>query len=195
MKMVNKYIINLLAVTACLFIASSCSNDVSYSDRLNAERHATNAFLAKCKVENELPKDSVFKVGHDAPYYRIDPDGNVYMQVINPGDRKNDAAKDAEPMYFRYTRYNLEDWYSNGNKLVIYESNETDMSSSPATFKYKDYSLPTSAAWGYGLQLPLNYLGAECEVNLIIKSQYGITSEIAYVIPFLYHVRYFHSSI
>ena len=36
---------------------------------------------------------------------------------------------------------------------------------------------------------------AECEVNLIVKSQFGWTSEISYVQPFLYHIRYFHSQI
>ena len=39
------------------------------------------------------------------------------------------------------------------------------------------------------------YLGVECEVNLIIKSQFGFTNEISYVLPFFYHVRYFHSQI
>ena len=55
--------------------------------------------------------------------------------------------------------------------------------------------LPSSAQWGYGLQYPLLFLGVECEVNLIIKSQFGFTNEISYVLPFFYHVRYFHSQI
>ena len=38
-------------------------------------------------------------------------------------------------------------------------------------------------------------LGVESEVNLIIKSQYGWTSEISNVQPFLYHVRYFRNQI
>lgn len=31
----------------------------------------------------------------------------------------------------------------------------------------------------------------ESEVNLVIKSQYGLSSEISQVIPFFYNVRYF----
>lgn len=189
----NKYSCILLLLAAAFFMVS-CSDDVSYSDRLNTERHATNAFLANNRVVNEVPADTVFETGVNAPYYRIDEDGNVYMQVLNAGDRKNDAAKDSEPIYFRYTRYNLEDWYTYGT-LIVYESNETDMQSNPASFKYKDFTIATSSQWGYGLQMPLNFLGTECEVNLIIKSQYGPTGEMANVTPFLYHVRYYHSRI
>jgi len=184
----------MFAVAATLLVTASCSDDVSYSDRLNTERHSVNAFLANYRVENDIPADTVFEVGVKAPYYRIDPDGNVYMQVLNAGDRKNDKPKNYEPFYFRYTRYSLNDWYTYG-QLAAYESNEDDMSISSASFKYKDFTLATSAAWGYGLQLPLNFLGSECEVNVIIKSQYGPTGEIASVTPFLYHVRYYHSKI
>lgn len=189
----KKYL-NIFAMAMCVMAMYSCSNDVSYSDRLNTERHATNAFLANCRVVNDIPADTVFETGSDAPYYKIDPEGNVYMQVINAGDRKNDKAKNSEPIYFRYTRYNLVNWHSSGF-LTVYESNESDMSSQPATFKYKDFSIATSASWGYGIQMPLDLLGAECEVNLIVKSQYGLTGEMAYVQPFLYHIRYFHSRI
>ena len=43
--------------------------------------------------------------------------------------------------------------------------------------------------------MPLQFpsLGLGCEVNLVVKSQYGLTSEIAQVIPFMYNVRYFRA--
>ena len=69
------------------------------------------------------------------------------------------------------------------------------MDAQSCSFTYADYSLPSTSQWGYGLQYPLNFLGVECEVNLVIKSQFGFTSEISYVMPFLYHVRYFRSMI
>lgn len=184
----------MFLMTACIMVMTSCKDDVSYSDRLNTERHAANLFLANNRVVNDIPSDTVFETGVKAPYYRIDPEGNVYMQVIKAGDRKNDKAKNSETIYFRYTRYNLEDWATYGT-LTVYESNETDMSVPSYSFKYKDFSISTSSQWGYGIQLPLEYLGTECEVNLIIKSQYGFTGEIAYVQPYLFHVRYYHSRI
>lgn len=193
MKKNFKPIILLLGLFA-LTLLSACNNDQSYADRLNDERNAVNAYLANHRVVMSVPKDSVFEVGANAPFYRIDPDGNVYMQVLNAGDRKNDRAKVGEPIYFRYSRYNLSTWYAEGS-WTVYSGNENTMDAVSCSFNYSDYKLPTSSQWGYGLQYPLLFLGVECEVNLIIKSQYGFTGEISYVTPFFYHVRYFHSMI
>ncbi|MBO7609610.1 MAG: DUF4827 family protein [Muribaculaceae bacterium] len=191
MKNISHY---LIVAAATLTMLTACSDGESYSDRLNSERNACNAYLAGHKVINEIPSDTVFITGEDAPFYRIESDGQVYMQVVRAGDRKNDRAKDGETIYFRFTRCNLENWYSTG-VLEVNTSNEDDLSQEATYFNYKDFTLPVSSQWGYGIQLPLNYLGVECEVNLVIKSQFGFTSELSYVMPFLYHVRYFHSQI
>ena len=182
----------LLSISLVLFVA--CDDDESYSDRLNIEQKATNAFLATQRVEMDVPADSVFLTGYDAPYYRIDPDGNVYMQVLDAGDRASDKPRDNQTIYFRFTRYNLISWQAN-KAFSVYQTNEADMSAQPTFVQYQNFTLPTSSQWGYGLQLPMTFLGAECEVNLVIKSQYGMTDEISYVQPYLFHVRYFHSQI
>lgn len=179
---------------AALALLTACSDDQSYADRLNEERNAVNAYLANHRVVMSVPEDSIFEVGTDAPFYRIDVDGNVYMQVLNAGDRVNDRAKTSEPIYFRYARYNLSTWYADGTWTMT-SGNENTMDAVSCSFNYADYTLPSSSQWGYGLQYPLLFLGVECEVNLIIKSQYGFTSEISYVTPFFYHVRYYHSMI
>ncbi len=191
-----KKILNTTAILSllALVLLTACNEDQSYADRLNDERNAVNAYLANHRVVMSIPEDSVFEVGPDAPFYRVDADGNVYMQVINAGDRVGDRAKVNEPIYFRYSRYNLSTWYSNG-KLTVTDGNENAMDASACTFNFKDYTLPSSAQWGYGLQYPLLFLGVECEVNMVVKSQYGLTNEISYVTPFLFHVRYFHSQI
>ena len=103
--------LGFLAIVMAIMLAS-CKDTESYSDRLNVERNATNAYLKTQRVVNEVPADSVFEIGKDAPFYRIDPEGNVYMQVLNPGDRVGDRAKPSQTIYFRYTRFNLEEWYS-----------------------------------------------------------------------------------
>lgn len=175
-------------------LLSACNNDQSYADRLNEERSAVNAYLANHRVVMDVPKDSMFEVGEDAPFYRVDVDGNVYMQVLDAGDRAGDRARKGEPIYFRYARYNLATWYADGT-WNVYSGNENTMDAVSCSFNYSDYSLPSSSQWGYGLQYPLIFLGVECEVNLIIKSQYGFTNEISYVTPFFYHVRYYHSMI
>jgi hypothetical protein len=185
---------NVLLGLCCLFVLGSCNDDQSYADRLNEERNAVNAYLANHRVVMSIPEDSVFEVGSDAPFYRVDVDGNVYMQVLNAGDRAGDRVKSGEPIYFRYSRYNLATWYADGTWNMT-SGNENTMDAVSCSFNYGDYTLPSSAQWGYGLQYPLIFLGVECEVNLIIKSQYGFTSELTYVTPFFYHVRYFHSQI
>ena len=177
-----------------LTMLAACNNDQSYADRLNEERNAVNAYLADHRVVMSVPEDSVFEVGETAPFYRLDADGNIYMQVIKAGDRVNDKPKTGEPIYFRYSRYNLSTWYADG-KLTLYSGNENTMDEAACTFNFGDYSLPSSSQWGYGLQYPMLFLGVECEVNLVIKSQFGFSNEISYVMPFLYHVRYFHSQI
>ena len=184
----------LLLALSLLTMLASCNDGESYADRLNDERNAVNAYLANHRVVMSVPEDTVFEVGEYAPFYRIDPDGNVYMQVLKAGDRINDRAKVSEPIYFRYTRYDLAVWYADGTWTPT-SGNESAMDAVPCTFNYSDYTLPSSSQWGYGLQYPLLFLGVECEVNLVIKSQYGFTSEITYVTPFLYHVRYYHSKI
>lgn len=172
---------------------SSCKDSESYADLLNKERHAANAYLAGCRVVNEIPADTVFEVGKDAPYYRIDKEGNVYMQVLKASDRKTDKAKTSEKIYFRYMRYNLSYWYKYGE--MYGEGNENDMKAAPTYFQYGNYTLSISSQWGYGIQLPLSFIGVDSEVNLIIKSQYGWASEISSVTPYLYHVRYFRNQI
>ncbi len=182
----------LVAMVAALAM-TSCKDNESYADLLNKERYATNAYLANCRVVNEIPKDTVFEVGEDAPFYRLGNEGNVYMQVIKAGDRKNDKAKTGEKIYFRYMRYNLYYWYTYNE--MIGSGNEAEMNASPTYFQFGDYTLNISAQWGYGIQMPLNYLGVDSEVNLIIKSQYGWATEISNVQPYLYHVRYFRTQI
>ena len=187
----NCVLLALLALVVC----TSCDDDRSYADRLNEERNAVNAYLANHRVVMSVPEDTVFEVGPNAPFYRLDADGNIYMQVLNAGDRMGDRAKKGEPIYFRYSRYNLINWYVYGVLAASEDGNEKSMSASSTYFNFSDYTLPTSSQWGYGLQYPLLFLGVECEVNLIVKSQYGFTNEISYVTPFLFHVRYFHSQI
>ena len=75
-----KSILFLLAIVLMVGL-NSCKDRESYADLLNTERHATNAYLAGCRVVNEVPSDTVFEVGKDAPYYRLDKEGNVHASA------------------------------------------------------------------------------------------------------------------
>lgn len=176
------------AISAAFLLAfSSCKDSKSYAELLNEETKAVNAFLADQNVILDIPADSIFEYGPDAPFYRIDPDGNVFMQVIEPGDKekvKNDAM-----VFFRFTRYNLNEYALTGSLGSGYGNSE-DVSMGSASFRFNNYTLTTSSQWGSGIQMPLNFLGCNSHVRLVIKSQFGLTSEISQVIPFLYDIRY-----
>ena len=74
-----------LALISLVLLTASCDDSKSYAELLSDERKATNAYLATQKVINEIPADTVFEEGENAPFYRIDEEGNVYMQVISSG--------------------------------------------------------------------------------------------------------------
>ena len=171
------------------FIAafSSCKDSKSYAELLNDETKSINVFLSDQNVILDIPADSVFEYGPDAPYYRIDPEGNVFMQVIEPGD--DEKVKTDAMVFFRFTRYNLSEYAATGS-LGTGSGNAEAVTVGSASFRFNNYTLSTSSQWGSGLQMPLNFLGFNCHVRLVVKSQYGLTSEISQVIPFLYDIRY-----
>ncbi|MCM1021163.1 MAG: DUF4827 domain-containing protein [Muribaculum sp.] len=170
---------------------SSCDDNKSYADRLEEETKYINRYLADQKVIGHKPKDNQFIVGPDAPYYRMDADGLVYMQVISKGNME-DMAEVNDLVYIRFTRYNLAD-YSNG-ELPDGTGNADDVTYSEQ-FRYQNSMSQSTVTWGDGIQVPLEYLGYGCEVNLVIRSQAGRNEDIANVIPYLYNVRYYKSRI
>lgn len=179
-----------LAVMAFATLAfTSCDDNKSYAELLTDENHAVNTFLSDQIVELSIPEDTVFQVGPDAPYYQLDEEGNLYMQVLNAGTKGNRVTDD-QLIYFRFTRYSLSDYAADG-ELGEGWGNANDLSYGSASFRYGNYTLTSSSQWGSGIQTPLTYLPIDCEVNIIIKSQYGLSSEISSVIPFLYNIRYF----
>ena len=194
--MKNKIVAYLIAGIAAVLALGSCSSGVSYAELLRDERKATNKFLAYQRVENEIPADSIFETGPAAPYYRLDEDGNVYMQVVRAGSRDNRPAAQ-QKIYFRFTYYSLFEWEPgiDPEAAGITAGNAGDSQIQSTYFIYGNYDLEASYQWGYGLQMPLKFVGFDSEVNLVIKSQYGFSSEIANVVPYLYTVRYFRSKI
>ncbi len=186
MKISGKLLM-LVASVFCL-AASSCRDTVSYAEQLADERVATNLFLSQKKVINEIPADTIFETGIDAPYYRLDEDGNIYMQVVSNTGKEN-RPKDNDIVYFRYMRYDIISWCDLGddvNKI----GNAVDMVNPATYFVYNNYQVSSSSQYGQGIQFPLQFVGVGSEVNLVIKSQYGFTDEIANVKPYHWNIRY-----
>lgn len=166
----------------------SCSDSESYANLLKEEEKASNWYLAGKKICLTIPKDSIFITGNDAPYYKMDADGYLYMQVINAGDSEN-RPKEGDKVFFRYMRMNIKNLYKNGTES--WTGNAENMEMAPSSFWFQDYKLSDSQQFGLGIQTPLNYLGYNSEVNLVLKSYYGFTAEQASCIPYALNVRYF----
>ena len=180
-----KYISRFLAVAvmaACATI-QSCSDKKSYAELLQDENKAVNVFLADHRVAEALPEGTKFETGDNAPYYPLDDEGNLYMQVVEIGN--GPMAQDDQIVYFRFRRTNLSLY-----PIISWDGNSDNIELGDQSFRYKNTSLQSSVQWGSGVQAPLEYLPLNSLVRLVVKSQYGWTSEIAYVMPFLYEIRY-----
>lgn len=181
----NKTFLSTLTLAASMLALTACSDSESYADLLNKENQSVNNFLADHRVELSIPADTVFETGENAPYYRLDEDGQLYMQVLDAGTKDN-MVKNDEQIYFRYTRYGLESYVDGklpqggGNNLTL----------SPCWFRYGNFQIKGSYQWGQGIQVPLRYLPVDCHVNIIIKSQKGFVDEQTNVLPYLYDITY-----
>lgn len=174
-----------LSLAVILLIGvSSCEEGKSYSELLNEENKAVNWYLAQNRVINEVPSDSIFEVGSEAPFYRMNSDGSVYMRVINTGDMENRPVK-GQTVYFRFTRQNIKLLYEGVDSE---EGNNDDMSSALGGLSiiYGNQILPSTTEWGEGIQVPLDYLGYDCEVDLIVKSTEGRSGDISQCLPYIY---------
>lgn len=169
---------------------TSCDEQKSYAELLDEENKAVDKFLATQTVITTIPADSVFIVGEDAPYYQLDEDGYVYMQVLMNGDEG--MARYNEVIFYRYSRINLLTWAEGGEQLP--SGNDNDLSN-PYSFNFENDATTTSSQYGSGIQLPLNYLQMPCKVNVIIKSKFGSLNDLTSVTPYLYTVRYYRSNI
>ncbi len=195
MKINKRKIVKSVILTFAVILISglgACSKSRSYSELLREEERAVNVFLATQKVINQVPEDSIsFITGKDAPFYRLDDDGYLYMQVINKGDmsKRVDAG---DVVYFRFNRLNLKavylgydtEWDGQMNYL-----SDTGLTSS--NFVYKNNYLTSSQYFGQGIQWPLKFFGYGCEVNLVLQSYYGFQDDQTSCNPYLINVKYY----
>ncbi|MDE6264190.1 MAG: DUF4827 domain-containing protein [Paramuribaculum sp.] len=187
-------IVNTLIAAVALIACSamqSCSDRKSYAQMLEDENKAVNLFLADQKVIGYIADNKDFITGKDAPFYQLDPEGNLYMQVIEKGD--GPMVSDNQVVYFRFTRYNINYYTSEGG--MTSEGNSETIEYGDQSFRYGNTSLESSTQWGTGIQVPLSVLPLNSHVKLVVKSQLGWYSEISYVTPFLYDIRYFPGKI
>lgn len=178
-----------IAAVLALTTLPSCDHTQSYSELLREEEKAVNAFLAQRQVALNIPADSIsFEMGENAPFYKLDEDGYVYMQVIDKGDM-NARVQPEDVVYFRFSRQNINMIYQ-GQEAPV-EGNASDVTYGSTYFLYKNTTLTNSTQWGTGIQMPLRFFGYGCEVNLVLKSYYGFAADQTYCIPYIINLKYF----
>lgn len=189
-----KIILNKILLSFCICMASifmlGCNKTESYTELLRSEQRAVNSYLAQHRVEVEVPADSIFVYGSDAPYYRMDEDGTIYMQVVNPGDL-NDRPENGDRVYFRFRRMNLKDLYEYGSASWEGNMNNLDQIVNSTSFILGNKIYPTTTQFGTGMQVPMNYLGYYSEVNLILKSYSGFPDDQTACIPYVLNIKYY----
>ena len=184
----NTKIVMASVLTGIMLAMSSCEETKSYSELLTEEEHAVNWYLAQHIVSLEIPQNGDFEVGEDAPYYKMDKDGYVYMQVINKGS-ETDRPEKGDLVYFRFMRLNLKNYQSSGSE--VWEGNSEDLNFTSSSLVYGNNVLTSTTQYGEGIQVPLEYLGYDSEVNLIVKSPEGFTEDASSCLPYVYNIRYF----
>ena len=175
-----------------LVLTTGCTKSQSYSELLRDEEQAVNWFLAGYNVELELPENpkdllTFSEMGENAPFYKLDPEGYVYMQVVRADF--DDMVDEGDLVYFRYSRESILDMYKDLDPESM--GNSENLPNGSTSFIYKNTYLQSSTTWGTGIQMPLKYVGYNSEVNLILKSYYGFADEQSYCIPFYMNIRYF----
>lgn len=194
----HKTIFKIAMVTA-LLVATGCSKSQSYSELLREEEQACNWYLAQYNIALELPedykdlitmhtlKDDGTPYGEDAPFYKLDEEGYVYMQVVSADYSQMVAEGDL--VYFRYVQESIKDMYEGITPTP--EGNGDYLPNGSTNFVYKNTYLTSTSAWGTGIQMPLQYVGYNSEVNLVLKSYYGFTDRQTYCIPYIINLKYF----
>lgn len=170
-------------------LLGSCEDSKSYSELLTDEEHAVNWYLAQNTVALDIPADGKFITGKDAPFYKMDEDGYVYMRVIEKGS-DTDKPVIGDRVYFRFMRMDLKTYQASG--VESWDGNAIDFDQSNSTsLIYGNTVLTSTTQYGEGIQVPLKYLGYNSEVCLIVKSPQGFTTDASQCIPYIYKMRYF----
>lgn len=159
-------------------------NPITSEDLRNRENRAIKKYISQFRVIDAVPDVKDIQTGSDAPYYELDVDGKIYMQVLKIGN--GSVPEYGDKIYFRFDRYNLIYFLEHGH-LGDPSGNISDISLSATSFILND----VDSQWGSAIQMPMLLgLPLGSEVYLVVASDLGFTNEIANITPFLYKVMY-----
>lgn len=163
---------------------------ITAADYQKREQKAMKNYLRRFDVVEQVPRPDEIIEGPVAPYYRLDAEGTVYMQVVRKGSAP--AATEGERIYFRFNRYDLLRYMADGAMPPPF-GNWSDIEPAQTSFVVGSDD-EADAMYGKAIQMPLLLgLAADSEVNLVVASSAGFADASATYTPYLYSVRYYLS--
>ena len=170
-----------MAIISCISI--SCKQPKSLQELLQEERKAIDRFIAMNDfvILKDYPKGGVF---NENEYFRT-TDG-LFFQVVDSGNGKR--AQFIDDISVRFDYYQFVKDYAQGDTAkyylpfydpfyFVYGIQQT----------YTSYYSPVCQAW----VIPLEYVGEEAVLNLIVPSSLGSTSDNNSITPVFYrNLRY-----
>ncbi len=184
-------IIALTCFITLLILLAGCNHDVSYAERVNAEKDRISEFIDQQNVEvlNTYPSNGVFG---ENQYYK-DNDSGVYFHVVDSGNGKRAAYR--SEVYFRFSEVTT---------LPIADSESLDLWGSnpglqPLSFIYgvtstytDSYSSgPSNYYLSQGVTIPLQYVGENAIVDMIVPFKSGSANQSSYFSTLFYkRLRY-----
>ncbi len=176
MKQTYKITLFFLSILSVMIAGSACNSQKTTQELLKEEKVAIQRFIDKNKfiILSEYPENGVFK---DKEFYKTAE--GLYIHVIDSGNGKRARyLKDEIQVRFEGMYHFKSDPDS---ALYKYDS----PSSAPYSFIYGN-----SASYGtYGCNgwaIPLQYVGEEAVVSLIVPSKLGYSDDYSYIRPVYY---------
>ncbi len=154
---------------------------ITEDDMIQREQKAMSKYIKRFEVIDHLPPLTDIQPSSVSPFYKLDEEGTVYMQVVKLGE--GPAVSAGETISFRYLKFDLLCFYDD-NKLPAGSGNLNSGEPYEMTFG-------NTYTYGTGLQLPLKYgLPLGSEVNLVVSSSAGPSFDASAHIPYLYNLKY-----
>lgn len=147
---------------------TSCGSDDEPSV-ISKNDDAFNYFLNQQKVVKTLPAN--LETGATAPYYQIDDNGYIFMQVLS---NEGSMAYQNQKIGFEHKSYSLLTYYE--TKQWPAPTSQSNRDNTPFLYDQQKLNL---------IQLALQYVGVNSEVNLAIRQ----TSDKGES-PYLLYIRY-----
>lgn len=192
---------NILLIVCAALLTLSCNKTKSYTDMLNDEKKAIDRLIDREGIEvlKHYPEDGVFK---ENQFVKLE--NGVYMNVIDSGTGQRAVLNKTKVFYRCIAFYPLDSTYllrANSLGLItpywLYGNRDTYRSvnygpnsngTSPYSFTYGDYN---SEYISEGLIAPLEYVGHNAKVKLIVPFKRGLSIDNGNGQPIYYEILHY----